>query len=86
MGRKSKYIVLGVIILFFFLIACFLGFGIRNVSYCNGMLGIDYGVTTDGAYDYIELPAFKIIAKCGGYCMNPNINCSKCPPPNWNCP
>jgi len=57
---------------------------IKHIDYCNGILGIDYGAATDGPYDYVQLPTFKTIAKCGGYCM---VNdCSKtCPPPNWTC-
>lgn len=65
-------------------IASRIGFLPRSVTYCNGMLGLDYNAAMDGPYNYVELPTFKTIAKCGGYCMAKD--CSNiCPPPNWNC-
>ena len=80
----SKFLTIVVILTIIYLFGSKIGFLPKQVDYCNGMLGLDYNAAVDGPYNYVALPTFKTIAKCGGYCMAKD--CSNiCPPDSWTC-
>ena len=85
MNTKLLIVLFGLLTLIILIVVAI---GIRilpeGVTYCNAMLGLDYGAAADGPYYYVELPTFNTISECGGSCMVKD--CSNiCPPPKWTC-
>ena len=49
---------------------------------CGKLVGVDCDAASDGPYYYVT-KKLKIVAKCGGFCMDGD--CTNCPPKAWKC-
>ena len=49
---------------------------------CGALILVDCNSAADGPAYYIDQPASKLLATCGGACMR---GCTNCPPPEWKC-